>query len=132
VAWTVSQLVRVLLLKGDRSAARQTFEESGGELATAEPGSRVAALIAETLLALADGDRGRAVELAKQAVVEERGFAWPNVVAERTWWTGRLFGADAVGGDRIMDEARATLETAHWIASIKEPDQFLEAFAAVS
>jgi hypothetical protein len=48
------------------------------------------------------------------------------------WWIGRLLGAEVAGGDAAMDEARVTLEAAHWLASIREPDQYLALFAGVA
>ena len=35
---------------------------------------------------------------------------------------GSLFGPDAAGGEAAVEEARATLEAAHWIHAIREPE----------
>ncbi len=121
IAWTASELVRVRLLRGDRSGAREITEQPYFMLTTAETGARVAPLVAESLLALADGDRDRALALATEALQEDQRGGWRNFGAARVWWVGRLFGADAVGGEEAMEEARTTLESAHWIAAIREP-----------
>jgi class 3 adenylate cyclase/tetratricopeptide (TPR) repeat protein len=131
VSWTASELVRVLLLRGDVAAARRLFEDSSAILVTEEPGSRVTAAVTESLLALADGDRERAERIAVQAL-RDGTVDWRNVHAARVWWIGRLFGPDAAGGPDAVEEARATLESAHWMAALREPEQFLDALAAVS
>jgi len=131
VAWTASELVRVLLLEGDDAGARRTFEESTPILVTDEPGTRLTASFTEILLALADGDRERAANIGRSALDASVG-EWRNVLASRVWWIGQLVGSDAVGGDAVMDDARATLEAAQWIASIREPDQYVALFAGVA
>ena len=131
ISWTASELVRVLLLRGAREAARQLFDESSPILVTEEPGSRVTAAVTDSLLALAEGDRERAERIAVE-VLQQGTVGWRNVVAARVWWVGRLFGADPVGGTDAMEEARSTLEAAHWIAALREPEQFLELFAVAT
>jgi hypothetical protein len=48
-----------------------------------------------------------------------------NYRAADVWWTGRLFGADAVGGPDPLEEARATLEAHAWRQSLAEPETLL-------
>jgi hypothetical protein len=40
------------------------------------------------------------------------------------WWMGRLFGPEAVGGERELEEARRTLDAAHWEQALRDPDLF--------
>jgi hypothetical protein len=46
----------------------------------------------------------------------------PNVRAAQVWWAGRLFGADAAGGDEALETARDLLERHHWRQALREPD----------
>ena len=54
---------------------------------------------------------------------------WRNTVAARIWWVGRIFGPDAVGGEAVLEDARKTLEAAHWGQSLLEPELLLEMIA---
>lgn len=130
VAWTASELVRVLLLERDEAAARRAFDESIPILVSDEPGSRLTASFTEILLALADGDRDRAADIGRSTLQEPNG-EWRNVLASRVWWIGRLVGPDVAGGEERMDQARQILEAAHWISSIREPDQYVALFVGV-
>jgi class 3 adenylate cyclase/tetratricopeptide (TPR) repeat protein len=125
ISWTAAELARVLLGRGDRLAARQALEDPSIMPVTTDLGTRVTASVVESLLALAEGDRDRALRLAQEALAQERSEVWPNPVASRVWWVGRLFGPEAVGGEGEMEAARATLEAAHWIAALKEPELVL-------
>jgi hypothetical protein len=92
-----------------------------------EPGSRSAIIDAQTVLALADGDRDRALALAQEALEAARAPGFRNEVAYVTWWVGCLFGPEAVGGTSMLEEARETLEENHWLHAIEEPQIDLEA-----
>jgi hypothetical protein len=60
-------------------------------------------------------------------VVEEaRAEGNRNHVAALTWWVGRLFGENLAGGYDAVEEAGRTLEAAHWIQSLREPDLWTE------
>ena len=43
-------------------------------------------------------------------------------MAAQTWLLGSLFGADEVGGEDALEDARTTLESAHWLHAVNEPD----------
>ena len=129
--WTAAELALVLVLRGERTAARRALQEALDN-PTGEPGSRVAPLEVDVLLALGEGDRDRAEARAREVLENDRPEGWRNVVAARNWWAGRLFGPEFVGGDRVVDESRRTLESANWIAALREPDLFVAAVGALS
>ena len=126
ITWTASELVRILVARGETVAARELFDESSAWEESGEPGSRATWVVTETLLLLAEGDRDRARQLALEVLELERAEGWRNVVAARTWWVGKLFGADAVGGEAVMEEAGKVLEAAHWFQPLTEPDRVLQ------
>jgi tetratricopeptide (TPR) repeat protein len=125
IAWTASELVRVLLARGEIVAARELFDESSAWEEAAD--ARATWLVTESMLTLAEGDRDRARELAMEVLEIDRNEGWPNVVASRTWWVGKLFGAEAVGGEAALEEAAKILEGAHWVQPLTEPDRVLQA-----
>jgi class 3 adenylate cyclase/tetratricopeptide (TPR) repeat protein len=127
VTWTSCELVKILLAKGDLPAARALYEGSSELSATKEPGTRGGVLVAECWLALAEGDRDRARELALEVLELDRAEGWRNVVAARTWWVGSLFGADTVGGEGALEEAERILKEANWAQYLREPDLVLQA-----
>jgi len=47
----------------------------------------------------------------------------PNARAAQVWWTGSRFGAEAVGGEATLTEARERLERNGWRQALIEPDQ---------
>ncbi len=122
VTWSAGALAAALVDAGDPKAARQVVEEAADVASLDGPAWRDWLLGAESRILLAEGDlegaRERAVELL--AGVREHGFA--KEVAARVWWVGRLFGADAVGGERELERARTTLESLHWDQALREPD----------
>jgi tetratricopeptide (TPR) repeat protein len=123
VTWTASELAKVLVVRGDLAGARQVLEEPAARLAAGEPGSVTAYLGAEAALALAERERDVALQKALAAIASERGERGvANALAGRIWWAGRLFGADAVGGPDLLEEARARLERHHWRQALLEPD----------
>lgn len=122
VTWTAAELARILVAKGEVQAARQVLEEPSARLASREPGSFTALLSAEVVVALAEGDREGALATAVKALEAEREQGLPNPLASQTWFTGSVFGADAVGGPEEMERARETLEAAHWAQSLLEPE----------
>jgi class 3 adenylate cyclase/tetratricopeptide (TPR) repeat protein len=122
VTWTAAELVRLLVAKGEAGAARQLLDEPQARLAAAEPSSLASLLSAEALVALEEGDPDGARVKAREAVEVQRAQALPNPLAAQVWWTGRVFGAEAVGGARELEEARAVLEAASWAQALHEPD----------
>ena len=129
VTWIVSELARVLIVRGDTAGARQVLEDPAARLSASEPGSTTAFLFAEAALAMAEGERDVALEKARAGIRAEReqggGDGVPNAVAARTWWVARLFGDDAVGGAEVADQARERLERNHWMQALREPDVVL-------
>jgi class 3 adenylate cyclase/tetratricopeptide (TPR) repeat protein len=125
VAWTAAELSRILLARGDLDAAEGVIGDPSVRVVLVDSEETVL-VTADALLAMARGDGDRAVELATKAVEAERASGWPNPQAARVWWAGTLFGADVAGGPQAMDDARATLESAHWIQSLREPELLRE------
>jgi tetratricopeptide (TPR) repeat protein len=122
VSWTASELARILVAKGEAAGARQVLNDPAARLAAAEPGSVASMLAAETVLALAEGDRETALDKAVRALEQERVQAWPNQVAAQVWWIGRLFGPEPAGGEDEVERARLLLEGNHWVQALKEPE----------
>ncbi|MGH2594358.1 MAG: AAA family ATPase [Actinomycetota bacterium] len=131
VTWTAAELMKVQVLRGDVASARQTAEDPASRLGELEPGSSTPLLVAETVLALMTGDPERARERALAAIGEEARTrdGW-NMHLALVWWTARIFGADAVGGEAAAEHARAQLEARHWLQALAEPDLLIEAVAA--
>jgi tetratricopeptide (TPR) repeat protein len=131
VTWTGAELAKIQILRGDISGARQTMEDPASRLADLEPGSSTPLLVTETVLALAEGDRELARERALSAVANEaRTRSGWNVHLAQVWWAGRIFGADAVGGETEMASARSILEAHHWHQALIEPELALELVGA--
>ena len=125
VTWTVSELARTLVARGDTGGARQVLEDPAARLSAAEPGSATAFLFAEAALALAEGEREVALEKAHAGVEadRERGASGvPNAVAARVWWLARLFDDEAAGGPEAVAAARERLERNHWLQALREPE----------
>ncbi|MFN2545156.1 MAG: AAA family ATPase [Actinomycetota bacterium] len=130
VAWVVKELFHALLEAGDREGARKLFAECETELEAEEPGSRSIPLQMAAVAALLDGDRDVALEKSLEVLELERSRAWPLVTADQTWFVGRVFGADAVGGEAELEAARRRLEQAQWRQALQEPDRILQAVAS--
>jgi hypothetical protein len=122
----VKELFEVLLDRGDREAARKLVAETEAELPdTTEPGSRSVPLQLESLNALADGDRDRALERWLHALEIERSQRKPNLIASHTWFVGRVFGPEHVGGPEAVEAAGRHLEGVHWRQELAYPDRVL-------
>jgi tetratricopeptide (TPR) repeat protein len=118
LSWTVGEIVRTQVAAGDLDAARRALDE-------APPGtdpSIDSVELARALLELAAGDEDRARSRALKLLEEERATGLRNSMAARTWWVARLFGEEHVGGEAVAEEARRTLEQAHWEQFIREPE----------
>jgi tetratricopeptide (TPR) repeat protein len=123
VTWTAAELARTLAARGDPSSARQVLSDPTARLADGEPGSVTTLLGAESVVALAERDEATARAKAEAAIAAEAGPGGvPNVRAAQVWWAGRLFGADAAGGEEALEAARDLLERHHWRQALREPD----------
>ena len=122
VTWTAAELARILLARGDIDAARTVLADPTARLAAdVDPQALASFLAAEALLALAEGEPDRARERATAALETARPKA-RNELASWTWWVGRLFGPESVGGEDRLEQARQTLESSRWIQHVREPD----------
>ncbi|MGE5225900.1 MAG: ATP-binding protein [Planctomycetaceae bacterium] len=123
VTWTASELARTLATGGDAAAARSVLEDPLARLAEYEPGSSTALLVAESTVALAQGDRETAQAKAEAAVAAEReGVVLANPLAAQVWWAGSLFGPESVGGPARLEEAHETLQRNRWRQALREPE----------
>ncbi|MBI3647653.1 MAG: AAA family ATPase [Actinobacteria bacterium] len=99
IVWTTAELARLLMAKRDMAGARQVLGEPAVRVPSGEPSATHSLLIAESALALADGDEALARERAVAAIESERRqHGAGNALASLIWWAGRLFG-DEVGGE---------------------------------
>jgi tetratricopeptide (TPR) repeat protein len=121
-AWTASRLMAVLLAQGRREDAMRVLEEPNTHLRTGGLESRVSTLWADLILALYDGDEEHARNPAAEMLDLERRTGWPNAAASTTWWVASLLATDMAGGESVVEEARQTLEKAHWLQSLHEPE----------
>jgi class 3 adenylate cyclase/tetratricopeptide (TPR) repeat protein len=122
VTWTTTSLGTVALFDGDRIGAEQLADEAAAVVPESDPGEEASILQLRVLLALADGDEERAQRLAMELLEIDRDPYWPNPVAARVWWVGRLLGEDLVGGHEL-ETARNRLEHAGWKVALSEPDR---------
>ncbi len=125
VPFNLIRLVRVLLARGQPGEAERLLREVSSMATYDEWGSRINYLESESLVAFAMGDLDTARAKALQALEETRGSEAVNEFASRVAWTGRLFGADTVGGQEALDEAIERLKAAHWDQYVLEPDLIL-------
>jgi tetratricopeptide (TPR) repeat protein len=124
VTWTAAELARVLAQRREPHEARLVLNDPVARTAEGEPGSATALLLAESIVALAEGDLAGARSAAKAAVDAERGLAGvPNVAAAMRWFAAELFGPDLAGGPEVVGEARERLERNGWLQAIAEPEQ---------
>ena len=112
MTWTAAELARILALRGDPAAARQILGDPAARIAEGEPGSATALLIAEAVIALAEGDpdtaRSKSAGGARDGAVP-RGV--PNPLAAQMWWTARLVRRRGeVGGRRPGAPSRPTAD----------------------
>ena len=116
MSWTIAELARTLVARGDPAAARATLDDPLARSAEAEPGSATALLVAESAVAVAEGDREAGLAKALAAIEAEDGDRrLPNPYAAQVWWTGSLFGpAEAGGGDAVERGSRDL--GAQWMA----------------
>jgi tetratricopeptide (TPR) repeat protein len=122
IAWTASRLVMVLLARGKRDEAYRLLEQPETHLKAGGLESRTSLLWTELYVSLYEGDWETARERGLQILDIEREQGWRNPVAAQVWWVGRVFGAEAVGGEEALAEARRTLEGGRWVQSIMDPD----------
>jgi class 3 adenylate cyclase/tetratricopeptide (TPR) repeat protein len=123
VTWTAAQVALVLLLKGDRKAARRLVDDPSIRGAPADWGAKTDLLTAKALVDLAEGNRAGAEAQLLQTldVVHQEGLV--NWVATRVVLVGRVLGPRAVGGEAAVDEARRTLRENGWLYALADADQ---------
>ncbi len=123
VTWTAWALSRALADVGEIAAARQVLEETATFVRSGDAaGSLEWMLEAETAVLLAEGDREAALERATAALQGVRARGRRREIAAQVWLIGRLFGAEAVGGEQELDRAREVLESTHWQQALIEPE----------
>jgi len=120
---TAAELARTLGMAGDLAAARAVLDDPFSRIAELEPGAGTSLLLAEAAVAFAEDDGEDA--LAKSLAALDRVSSdpvVPNPQAAVIWWTGSLFGAEAVGGEGVLVRARETLERNGWQQALREPE----------
>jgi len=123
VTWTASELARTLAMQGDVAGARSVLADPIARTAENEQGRSTALLYAEAVTDLAEGDRPGARSRSLALLAAETGERQqPNRRAAAVWWTGSLFGPEAAGGERAIEEARETLERNEWRQALAEPE----------
>jgi tetratricopeptide (TPR) repeat protein len=122
IGWTAAELARVRLAQGDESGAREALEQPRAGTMEDQTSMRSA----EALILRAAGEADRARAIAAELLDEARTEGHRNYLAGLTWWVGRLFGEDVAGGADAVEEAGRTLEGAHWVQSLREPDLWTE------
>jgi hypothetical protein len=123
VTWTASELARTLAAQGDAAGARGVLADPLARIAEGEPGGATALSLAEAATALAEGDRPGARTRSLEALAAESAVpVVPNPHAAVVWWIGFLFGPEAAGGQKAVDEAQATLRRNEWLQALREPE----------
>jgi class 3 adenylate cyclase/tetratricopeptide (TPR) repeat protein len=121
VTWTASELVRTLVAAGDLAKAHAVVQDPLAWLSDRDPASASAMRLAESVIALAEGDRDTALARSLAALEGQGGLAaLPNPQAAIRWWTGALFGADAAGGREAVESARELLQRNGWLHALAE------------
>jgi tetratricopeptide (TPR) repeat protein len=131
VAYTVSELATILLMRGNATEARELVDDPSLPVGPDAPHDRTVVLWARAMVDLAEGDPEAARKVALEALDIERTYGDSISKDVLTWWTGTFFGADAVGGQGPMDEARGRLEQIGYKRAFVEPDQVRSALVAV-
>jgi class 3 adenylate cyclase/tetratricopeptide (TPR) repeat protein len=123
VTWTASELARTLAMAGDVGGARSVLSDPFARTAEGDQGGSTGLLYAEAVTALAEGDRPGARTRSQALLAAETGERQqPNRRAAAVWWTGSLFGPEAAGGERAIEDARDTLERNGWRQALREPE----------
>src|SRR5204863_438814 len=82
--------------------ARAELTEAIASIDPDDPSFRETLVVSELLVRLAEGDLNTALDRATALVELQRSRGLPNEIATATWWVGRVFGADVVGGDAAL------------------------------
>jgi tetratricopeptide (TPR) repeat protein len=122
ISWTAAELSWILVAQGNQEGARRIIDDAVDRASMDLPDVGTSLLVAQAVLALSNDDREAGLRLTRRSLDNERSVGWRNPVAAQTWLLGDLFGADEVGGEDALEDARATLEAAHWLHAVNEPD----------
>jgi class 3 adenylate cyclase/tetratricopeptide (TPR) repeat protein len=131
VAYTASELATILLMRGNLTEARELVEDPSLPFGPDAPHDRTVVLWARAMVALVQGDQEAGRNLALEAVEIERSYGDSISKDLLTWWTGSFFGAEAVGGDGAVAEARERLEQLGYRRAFVEADQVRSALVGV-
>ncbi|MGQ0668375.1 MAG: ATP-binding protein [Actinomycetota bacterium] len=122
ISWTAGELARVFAATRDLREGRRVLEDAAAQTGGRREETSSDLVVPEVVVLLAAGDEEGALANAVRLLEVERDRAWPNDLASLVWWIGRVFGADVVGGEEEIERARKTLEAAHWVQALTEPE----------
>jgi class 3 adenylate cyclase/tetratricopeptide (TPR) repeat protein len=127
ITWTIDRLVRVLVERGELAEARKVLTEAETLFDLSNPGARESLAMSQLYVAMAAGEIDHARKHAQEVLDLYGEASAPTDRAGQVWWVARLFGPESAGGEAVVEEARETLEAAHWVTALREPDLFLTA-----
>jgi tetratricopeptide (TPR) repeat protein len=119
IGWISAELARNLRMQGRADEGRALLDEIGASI---DLDSDAPALRARALL-----EHGAGNDVAARAATD-RMLALPyiagraNPLARATWFTGRVLGPEAAGGEEAVRKARERLIAAGWTVYLDEPD----------
>jgi tetratricopeptide (TPR) repeat protein len=121
ISWAAASLARVLAPTGDIAGARAVIEEAA-EVSIAQADLEADLLLAESVVLWFEHDREGSLDRAMSALAVERDRGLEPSIAAVEWWIGTLFGAEVIGGERRLDDARRLLAEQHREQALREPD----------
>jgi class 3 adenylate cyclase/tetratricopeptide (TPR) repeat protein len=121
VTWTASALAQALVASGDVKAARSVLREASSVANPEGPAPVTWLHEAEVWVLLAEGDRDAALERAAELARDARKRGHAKDAATWTWRIARVFGPEAVGGEKEVSAARTLLESVHLQQVLREP-----------
>ncbi len=121
VTWTASALAQALLASGDVTAARLVLREAASVANPEGPAPMIWLQEAEVWVLLAEGDGDAALDRAMELLREARDGGHAKDAAAWTWRIGRVWGAEAAGGEGEVSAARGLLESVHLQQILREP-----------
>jgi class 3 adenylate cyclase/tetratricopeptide (TPR) repeat protein len=118
IGWIGPELALSLRDQGRHDEARAIMEEVAGIV---DLGREASAHRAKALLAHDDGDVAAARAGTDGLLALQGSGERPNAHARAVWFTGRVVGTDAAGGEKAVREARDRLKRIGWTLYLDDP-----------